>query len=146
MSVADAKDYIARYVTTVKLDEKQREEYAAEVARWESRINLARSKGDEALALQAEREANKVRAKQAVLDMEIADLKNSVEHMRAQLPRLAARERTVDPDLLEQELLMATGYLPGDEEKAAADSKFKAMEQAALADDALAALKAKMGK
>jgi phage shock protein A len=146
MNVSDAKDYIAQYATTVKLSEKQREEYAAEVARWESRISLARSKGAEELALQAEKEADRARAKQAALDMEIADLKGKIEHMRRQLPGLAARERTVDPDLLEQELLMAAGYLPGEEEKAAVDSSFKALEQNASADDALAALKAKMGK
>jgi len=66
--------------------------------------------------------------------------------MRRQLPILAAQTRSIDPDLLEQELLMAVGFLPGEEEKAKSERTFSQMEKEAAADDALLQLKAKMGK
>jgi hypothetical protein len=57
---------------------------------------------------------------------------------------LAARQRSIDPDLLEQELLIAAGYLPGEEEKAQNDRLFSEMEKNAAADAALSELKVKM--
>jgi hypothetical protein len=75
----------------------------------------------------------------------MGELKIQIETMQKQLPGLAARERTIDPDLLEQNLLMAAGYLPGEDEKAEADRRFKVMEQDISADADLATLKAKMG-
>jgi phage shock protein A len=141
MKVEDAKAYITGHIATVKIMEKNREELNGELTMWESRVNLARSKGALELAAQAAQEVDALRAKQASLDMEIVDLRNQIETMRRQLPGLAARERSIDPDLLEQELLIATGYLPGDEEKAAVDQKLKALEKDASTDAALEALK-----
>ena len=64
--------------------------------------------------------------------------------MRAQIPALAARERNVDPDLLEQELLIAAGYNPWDEGVAGADRQFRDLEKEDGAEEALRALKAMM--
>ena len=61
--------------------------------------------------------------------------------MRRQLPGLAARERSVDPDLLEQELLMALGR---SSEEAAAEKAFQELEKEDSAEAALQVLKAKM--
>jgi hypothetical protein len=68
--------------------------------------------------------------------------------MRRRLPGVAARERRIDPDLLEQELLITLGRMPGEGEGPAGegaalpgDDAFKDAEVGA----ALAALKAKMG-
>ena len=66
--------------------------------------------------------------------------------MRRQIPLLAARERSIDPDLLEQELLMTLGNMPGDEEKVRAERQFREMEKAQSADAALDELKAKMNR
>jgi phage shock protein A len=44
-----------------------------------------------------------------------------------------------------QELLIAAGFNPGDEDKLGQERKFDELEKNAAADDALAALKAKMG-
>ncbi|MDR2193432.1 MAG: PspA/IM30 family protein [Treponema sp.] len=146
MTPASAREYIARYVTTLKLQEKEGEKLAANLSLWEARVNLARSKGAEELVLHAEKEVADIRERKAALEAEIETLKSQIEKMKKQLPALEARVRSVDPDLLEQELLMAAGYLPGDEEKAAVNRNLKAMEKSASADAALAALKKKMGK
>jgi len=61
--------------------------------------------------------------------------------MRRQLPGLAARERSIDPDLLEQELLMALGQTG---EEAGTERAFQKLEKEKSADEALDALKARM--
>ncbi|MDR2793744.1 MAG: chromosome partitioning protein [Treponema sp.] len=151
MEPASAREYIASYITTLKLWEKETEKLSAGLSLWESRVNLARSKethfkGAEELILQAEKEAALIRERISALDGEIETLKTQIEKMKRQLPALEARARSVDPDLLEQELLAAVGYLPGDEEKATVDRNLKAMMENASTDAALVALKKKMGK
>jgi phage shock protein A len=145
MDAAGAKEYIIRYIATLKLTEKELEEADASLSKWKGRAELARSGGDEALALAAEGEAEKAKVRGDTLRAETGELKGQIETMRRQLPGLAARERSVDPDLLEQELRMALGYLPGDEEKAGTEGAFRDLEQKNAADTALEALKAKMG-
>jgi chromosome segregation ATPase len=140
MGVADAKEYIFHYITTLKLSEKKRGELTGEHEKWLSRVDLARSRGLEDLALEAQAEADKLGSELDALGAEIADLKARIQRMRDQLPGLAARERSVDPDLLEQELLIALGGDPGDTGTAEFDRRFKALQ----ADAALESLKAKL--
>ena len=144
MSVSDAKEYIRQHIITLKLTEKARDALAEQNEIWVSRASLALSSEAVDLAVQAHQELDTIRTKQAALEVEIAGLKAKIEKMKRQLPGLAARERSIDPDLLQQELLIATGYLPGDDDKAAADQEFKAAEKSASAEAALEALKAKM--
>ncbi|MDR0387758.1 MAG: PspA/IM30 family protein [Treponema sp.] len=142
MNVAAAKEYIFHHIAALKLAEKDRDGLLAELDKWEKRVELARSRGAPDLAAEAEQEAGRIRAKVEDMAAEIAYLRVKIEKMRKSLPALAARERSVDPDLLEQELLIALGKNPGDETTAGAsvDRGFKAVE----ADAALEALKAKM--
>ena len=140
MGVADAKEYVFHYITTLKLAEKKSEELAGKHKKWLARIDRARSGGMEDLALEAQAEADKLQSEREALGAEIADLKTRIQRMRDQLPGLAARERSIDPDMLEQELLIAAGGAPGDDSKAELDRQFEAVE----ADAALAALKMKM--
>jgi phage shock protein A len=145
MKASDAREYIAHFITTLKLTDKKREELETEIAKWRNRVELARSKDIPDLAAEAEKQAEVLEAQRQELLAESAELKRQVEVMRRQLPGLAARERSIDPDLLEQELLMAAGHMPGDEEKAASERKFAEMEKQSAVDSALAELKAKMG-
>jgi phage shock protein A len=138
MSVAAAKEYIFHHIATLKLTEKKREDLLADLDKWEKRVELARNRNAPELAAEAEKEAGRVQAKAEALAAEIAELRADIEKMRKELPAMAARERTVDPDLLEQELLITLGKNPGDEIQNGSD--FKAVE----ADAALEALKAKM--
>ena len=146
MDPASAKEYIYGFISTLKLTEKKIQEIDAELLKWNSRAELARAKGHPDLALEAEKEIERLKTKKQELDSETAELKLQIEQMRRQLPALAACARSIDPDLLEQELLMAAGYLPGEEEKAKSNRTFSKMEKDAAADDALLQLKAKMGK
>jgi phage shock protein A len=144
MSPAAAKEYILGFAGTLKLTEKQAQDIDAELDKWKSRVELARSRGRLDLAAEAEKELALLKDKQGQLRMEIGELQSQIGEMRRQLPLLAARERSVDPDLLEQELLMAAGHLPGEEEKAANERLFSSMEKEASAGAALSQLKAKM--
>jgi len=141
MSVADAKEYILNFITTLKLTEKEIAALEEEAAKWKNRVDLAISKGMEDILTEAAKEAEKVNAKLAGLREEARSLKDGIDAMRRQLPGLAARERSVDPDLLEQELLMALGQT---EEEAATERAFKKLEKENAADSALEALKTKM--
>jgi phage shock protein A len=141
MNAAEAKEYILNFITTLKLTEKEIGGLEEEAAKWKSRVDLARSKGMEGILAEAEREAERVNTKLAGLREEARSLKDSIADMRRQLPGLAARERSIDPDLLEQELLMALGIT---EEEADTERAFKKLEKENAADSALEALKAKL--
>jgi chromosome segregation ATPase len=114
MSAEDAKEYLFRHISVLKLTEKKYRELDGEIAKWDSRAALAASRASPDLAREAEAEALRHREKQAGLGAEIAELKAQIEGIRRQLPGLAARERSIDPDLLEQELLITLGKVPGD--------------------------------
>ncbi|MDR1955917.1 MAG: chromosome partitioning protein [Treponema sp.] len=145
MGVREAKEYMVQHIASLTMTEKRYAEIEADLAKWNSRIALARSRGAAELAQEAEKEAERLTARHTALAGEIAEMKAQLETMGRQLPGLAARERTIDPDLLEQELLMASGYLPGSEAKAAEDRAVQAQEKDAAASAALEALKAQMG-
>ncbi|MCL2185948.1 MAG: chromosome partitioning protein [Treponema sp.] len=144
MTPADAKEYIFNFMSTLKLTEKQIQNLEDEITKWQSRIDLANSKCNQELAQEAEKEKSRLLEKQITLKAEAENLKQQIEEIRCQLPLLASRERSIDPDLLEQELLMAAGHLPGDEEKVRTERQFKEMEKMQSADTALEELKAKM--
>jgi phage shock protein A len=140
MSAGEAKEYIFHYLTTLRLSEKKHGELHGEHEKWLDRVRLARDRGKEDLALAAQGEADKLRPELDALAAEITDLKARIRRMREHLPGLAARERSIDPDLLEQELLIALGADLTDGGKADLDHRFEAAE----ADAALEALKAKL--
>jgi phage shock protein A len=146
MDAAAAREYITGFISALKLTEKKLLELGEERKKWEDRAVLARSRGAGELAGEAEKEAGKVREREAALEGERGELEAQIARMKAQLPGLAARQRTVDPDLLEQELLMAAGYAPGDEEKAGTERALEKLGNEARADAALEALKARMGR
>jgi phage shock protein A len=146
MTAEAAKEYLFALICTLKLTEKQVQEIDEELRRWNARIELAKSRGLPDLASEAEQEAGRTKSGREQLAGEIAGLKSQIEEIRRGLPLLAARQRAVDPDLLEQELLMAAGYLPGEEEKARKSRLFSDMEKEAAAEAALAKLKADMEK
>ncbi len=145
MSPEDARAYIVAHLATLKLTEKKKAELEAELAKWMGRVELARNKGAEDLAREAEKTAERIRADLTAIQSEAAELMSQIETMRRQLPGLAARQRTIDPDLLEQELLIATGRLPGDEDVAETERNLAKLEKESQAAAALAELKEKLG-
>jgi len=141
MSGADAKEYILSFIATLKLTENEIRSLEAEAAKWKNRVELARSCSREDLAAEAEKEADRVNMKLAGLRDEEQTLRERIGVMQRQLPGLAARERSIDPDLLEQELLMALGRT---EKEAETERAFSTLEKDRAADAALEALKGKM--
>jgi len=141
MSAAAAKEYILGLITTLKLTEKEIHSLEEDAAKWKGRVELARSMGKNDLAFEAEKEADRIEKKIAGLREEEKSLKNQIEEARRQLPGLAARERSIDPDLLEQELLIALGQT---EEEAETERAFRKLERESEADSALEALKEKL--
>ena len=141
MNAREAKDYILGFIATLKLTQKEINSLTEEEAKWRKRVDLARSRGVNDLVKEAEREADRINIKLSGLMEEERTLKNSIAEMRRQLPGLAARERSLDPDLLEQELLMALGRT---EEENETEKAFRKLEKEGEADAALEALKAKM--
>jgi hypothetical protein len=93
------------------------------------------------MAFEAEKELEKISCRLAVLCEEKALLDNEIAGMRRELPLAAARDRSIDPDILEQELLMALGKTG---EEAKTDRDFRKLEKDSAADSALEALKAKL--
>ncbi|MDR1588044.1 MAG: chromosome partitioning protein [Treponema sp.] len=145
LDAAGVKEFIYAYISTLKLTEKKIRALEEDLNKWASRIELARAGNHADLAAEAEKETEKIREQKQALSAETEILKGQIEEIRKKLPLIAARERSIDPDLLEQELLMATGRLPGEEDKARTERLFKDMEKENAADIALAELKAKMG-
>jgi hypothetical protein len=146
MSAADARAYILDFISTLKLTEKKREELAEDLAKWNARLTLARSREKTDLAAEAERELERIRVRDETLAGEIKELQRQIETMRLQLPGLAARERSIDPDLLEQELLMAAGRMPGETDQLRVETQMRDLEKENAAEAALKVLKEKIGE
>jgi len=141
MSAAEAKEYIFGFIATLKLTEKEILSQEAAAERWKRRMELARFQKREDLLAEAEREAAAANEKLSRLREEKRTMEESIAVMRQQLTGLAARERSIDTDLLEQELLMALGRTGDD---AGMESAFQKLEKDNSADAALEALKARM--
>jgi len=135
MDFAGAKEYIFGFLSTLKLTEKQIQNLDIELTKWNNRVNLAKSSGYPELVQEAEKEVERIKIKRQHLAMEADELKAQLEEMMRQLPKLSAYERSIDTDLLEQQLLIAIGYLPGEEGKVRNERLFLEMEgEAALSE------------
>ena len=143
MSVNQLKEEILALITTLKLTEKEIFSLETEEAKWKGRIELARERGSAELVGEAQAEMEKISARLARLREESRSFKENIETLRRRLPFAAASERSIDPDVLEQELLMALGKT---EEEVKTEKAFRELEKENAADSALEALKAKMGK
>ncbi|MCL2833303.1 MAG: chromosome partitioning protein [Treponema sp.] len=146
LDTAAAKEYILGVLSTLKLTEKEIITLTAEETKWDNRVNLAAEKGAADLRQEAEKERDRIRERRSGLETEAFGLRLTLEKLRSQLLILPAKERSVDPDLLEQELLILGGRMPGEENEAARDRTFAKMEKDASAEEALQALKSRIGK
>ena len=138
MSAAEAKEYILGFVTTLKLTEKEIRSLESEAEKWKNRAELARSKESDELFCEAGKEAERITHKLVSLRAERDGLINQIDLVKKQLPALAAGERSIDPLLLEQELLTALGKT-GEELKT--DRAFRELEKEEKAAAALEELK-----
>ena len=141
MNAIEVKEQILALIATLKLTQKEICSQEDEAAKWKKRVELAGSKGEADLFEEAGRELERITARLAVLRGEEQSYKEEIEVLRRQLPGLAARERSIDPELLKQELLMAVGLT---EEEMKTERLFRELESSAAAENALEELKAKM--
>lgn len=111
-----ASDMLLAYATDAKKYEKDIALLRTQAAEWMSKVQRARERGLEDLAARAEREAQSCMSRVQELEIELACLRRDIEDLRAALPILKAKRRSVDPDLLLAELSMLVGQ---DEQKAA---------------------------
>ncbi|HVO38201.1 MAG TPA: chromosome partitioning protein [Spirochaetia bacterium] len=133
----EATEYVLAFITTLKQTEKARAAADEEAALWARRVELARSKGEEALASQAQVRLDQSTAKRAQLDAELADLKGKVSILKEKLARLRMTGgKSIDTDLLLAQLEMAVG------KKDELSKTFKDEESNAALDE----LKKKMGR
>ena len=85
MTLADAKTYVMLYVTSSKQLEKDINELKANEKLWLDRINLAKSKGLEELAGEAEIKWQTINFKLSSLESEYADLKLKADLLMTRL-------------------------------------------------------------
>jgi phage shock protein A len=114
LSPQQATEYVLAFITTMKQTEKAIAAAAEDENLWTRRVMLARSKGEEGLAAQAQARLSDATAKRSQLEGELADLRPKVAVLREKLTRLRMTGgRLVDVDRLLAELQMLAG--PKDE-------------------------------
>jgi phage shock protein A len=132
-----AAGYVLAFITTLKQTEKSLAAAVENAALWTRRVALARERGDESLAAQAQARLSDAAAKQAGLEAELADLKAKVAVLKDKLVRLRmSGTRLVDADLLLAQLQMVVG------QPDALDRAMKKEEAGAALDE----LKKRMGE
>ena len=110
MSPAQASEYVLAFITTLTQTEKALAAAQEDANLWTRRVTLARSRGDEGLAAQAQARLSDATAKQAALETELADLRAKVAVLKDKLTRLRMiGTKLVDADLLLAQLQMVVG-------------------------------------
>ena len=139
LNPARASQYVLAFITTLKQTEKALAATQEDSNMWTRRVTLARSRGDEALAAQAQARLSDATAKQSRLETELADLKAKVSVLKDKLTRLRMTGmKLVDADLLLAQLQMVVGKkdelgeaMKNEEAKAALDEMKKKTTQPA---------------
>jgi phage shock protein A len=107
---AHASEYVLAFITTLKQTEKALAAAQEDTNTWTRRVTLARSRGEEGLAAQAQARLSDAAAKQSRLETELADLKAKVSILKEKLARLRMTGmKLVDADLLLAQLQMIVG-------------------------------------
>jgi phage shock protein A len=110
MDPAQASQYVLAFITTLKQTEKALSGAQEDTGTWTRRVALARSRGDEGFAAQAQARLSDASAKQSQLESELADLRAKVTVLKEKLARLRMTgTKLVDADLLLAQLQMVVG-------------------------------------
>lgn len=145
MDTAQAREYVAAHISSLKLNQKKLFELKEEIKKWTERQRLAQAAADNELSAAAEIKLNNLHESHAALEAETAELHTLTEKLKKQLSTAGIRLRSVDPDLLLQELIIASGGMPGSEDELAAKQEQEKAFSQHEADARLAELKQKMG-
>lgn len=139
LDAQQATEYVLAFITTLKQTEKAVAAAAKDANLWTRRVTLARSKGDEGLAAQAQARLSDATAKKAGLEAELGELRMKVSMLKEKLKRIRMTGvRLVDTDLLLAQLEMAVGKkdelsrsMKSEEANAALDELKKKMQGSA---------------
>lgn len=139
-----AMNLLFAYTTDIKRADKEIDALRKEIALWTSRVSLAEGKGLTELAAGARAQLAQLDAKVADILASRAEMERDTGRIKEALPGIKAKERSIDPDLLQAELSMMTGEAL-DPEKAKLDRELDALSKTDGSADPLAALKRRMG-
>jgi hypothetical protein len=141
MDAGARKAYILQLIAALKLMEKDCQYCQEAYTLWLKRVELAHNRGAGELEGEARGEARRLKTRLETLEGEAQELRERIGRLRRRLAGPAAWKRSVDPDLLEQDLAMLLGTLPGEGASYKTARKFEELET----DRALEALKDRMG-
>ncbi|HWP69348.1 MAG TPA: hypothetical protein VN437_08595 [Rectinemataceae bacterium] len=143
-----AMELLFAYTTDIKRHEKDMESLEKDIGLWNSRVSLAEGKGLTELAEAARAQLTQLKGKYAEIEASKTELSRDAQRIKESLSGIKAKERSIDPDLLQAELSMVTGEAL-DPDKAKLEKELAALEGAGSGasptEDALSALKRKMG-
>lgn len=142
MSPAEAKEYIVAHIASLNIYKRDLAKLDADIDLWKKRIDVARTSGRADLEAGVTARVAELEGKRADLAAEADGLRAEIEEMKRQLPGLAARMRSVDPDYLLAQLQLATDDVDGTK---AQEKRTEENLSSLSAEAALAALKEKMG-
>jgi chromosome segregation ATPase len=131
----EATQYVLAFIATLKRTVNELSQAEGDVELWRRRVALAREKGEEALAVQAEARLADLEARRAKLAAERDELGRTVSVLKDKLQKLRMMgTRLVDTDRLLAELQMLAGErdkladaLKDEEAKSALDELKKKM-------------------
>ena len=136
MGPDDAKDYVLSLATHLKQTEAALKTAEEEVKRWEERWALAQQRGLMELSLQAENQRAEALVRKSQLEIEAEEFRAGVEKLKKQLFLLPLTQRTINTDVLQENLAQLGGAL----------DSVTPVTKKKEADEALAALKKKMAE
>lgn len=165
-----AMELLFAYMTDLKRHDKDIDSLKQDLDVWNSRILLADGKGLADLAAAARNQAGTLAARLAEIESSRAEIAQDISRIREALPRIKAKQRSIDHDLLLAEITLLSGG-DADPEKARLERELEALDRgrpaggaaregsaapegaaskgaagpASAVDDALAELKRKMG-
>ena len=134
MGPEDAKDYVLSLTAHLKQTEAALKSADDEVALWDKRVSLAHQAGQPELEAEATVQHEQAKARKTALELEVQDFRLGLDKVKKQLQLLPLTQRSVNTDLLQENLTKLAGPLDSVTPTA------KQME----AEDALAALKRKL--
>ncbi len=144
LDLAGAKSLLLAFATDAKRLDKEIAAAGEEKKLWTSRVALAQGKGMAELAAAATAKLAELESRIQSLEGERASMQHDLSQLKEAIPGISAKERSIDPDRLLAEIQLVTGELL-QPEAAAAEAEIGRIESAAGVEDALAALKKKMG-
>lgn len=123
-----AMELLFACMTDLKRHEKDIDSLKQDLDLWNSRVLLADGKGLADLAAAARNQAGDLAARLAEIERSRAEIAQDISRLREALPRIKAKQRSIDPDLLLAEITLLSGG-DADPEKARLERELEALDK-----------------